>query len=477
VKLSRHSFSRLDQVGNKHPWEYDGLYPAQWRDEVNGATNLFFATNGDDPVYVNRESKTWTVKADWTSGMGNHRLKTGIETLYNDLSLLSITNPQGISSDGRIGSSRSQYHYYSPEGSLYLQDQWTHEGMVLNLGGRVDVFSVGSQLDASEVADPVRTTISPRFGVAYPISDRDVFSSHYGHFSQVPNHSAIFENRNSEVLTRGNPELENQTTVAYQFSLQHQFSTHVFGQFSVYYKDIFGLLSVEEVAIGDDPERFNQYVNKDYASSRGFELSVEKRFSSNFSLDLSYGYGVATGVASDPESNRTDDLQYLPISEQPLDWDQRHTFSSRLSIVSPGDWLGTILWSYGSGFPFTPSPRNERRSDPALRNAGRLPSFTQLDIQFEKHYPVFGQSLKIFVRGDNVLDTRSINDLEPVRFPAPPGVPENIYEVFYSETGRAGGGYIGRDVNGDGVEDWVAVNDPRVFNEGRSIRAGVGIKF
>jgi hypothetical protein len=477
VKISRHRFSRVDQVLNKSPWEYEGRYPAQWRNSIDGAPNLFFATNGDMPLYSDRNSSTWTGKADWTSAIGNHKFKGGIEGIYNDLSLLYIKNPVAISADGTIGSARSQYHNYSSEGSFYLQDQWTYEGMVLNAGGRVDMFSVGNQLDVSEASQPIRRSFSPRIGIAYPVSDRDVFSGHYGRFSQLPSQSAIFENRNADVLTRGNPDLESQTTISYQVGLQHQFAPDIYGQFSVYYKDIFGLLAIDEVAAGDDPEKFNQYVNRDYASARGFELTLEKRFSHNFSLDFSYGYGLATGVASDPEQSRVDGLEYLPIAEQPLDWDQRHTFSARFTITSPGDWLGTFLWSYGSGFPFTPTRRNDRKIDPATINTGRLPSVAQLNLQFEKHYTIYGQDMKLFIRGDNVLDSRTIINIEPDRFPVPPGVPENIYEIFYSETGRAGGAYMGSDVNGDGIDDWIPVNDPRVFNEGRSIRVGVGLKF
>ena len=33
------------------------------------------------------------------------------------------------------------------------------------------------------------------------------------------------------------------------------------------------------------------------------------------------------------------------------------------------------------------------------------------------------------------------------------------------------------DVDGDGGEDWVPVNDPRVFAEGRNIRLGVSLNF
>ncbi|MCQ6458726.1 hypothetical protein, partial [Vibrio parahaemolyticus] len=72
----------------------------------------------------------------------------------------------------------------------------------------------------------------------------------------------------------------------------------------------------------------NVWYNGDYASARGFETSLIKSFSHKFSADINYTYSIATGVASDPNTA----LQffnggqlYLPISEQALDWDQRHT--------------------------------------------------------------------------------------------------------------------------------------------------------
>ena len=50
------------------------------------------------------------------------------------------------------------------------------------------------------------------------------------------------------------------------------------------------------------------------------------------------------------------------------------------------------------------------------------------------------------------------------------------YAIYYTQTGRAGGAYR-QDTNGDGVDDWVPVNDPRVFEEGRNVRLGVSIVF
>jgi hypothetical protein len=50
------------------------------------------------------------------------------------------------------------------------------------------------------------------------------------------------------------------------------------------------------------------------------------------------------------------------------------------------------------------------------------------------------------------------------------------YQIYYTETGRAGGAYL-QDTNGDNVLDWVPLHDPRVFEEGRSVRLGVNVTF
>jgi hypothetical protein len=477
LKLSRTRFAFDMRVRDQHPWEYNGDNFDQWQNRIDLSTNRFFATNGDFPRFTNRKTETWTLQNDWTHELADHRLKAGLVGRYNDLSLLAIDFPLSVSPEGEFGGFRSQYHYYNPEGAFYLQDRWEHEGMILNAGLRYDIFSVGSQLDVSEVDSRTRKQLSPRFGIAYPITDRDVFSFHYGRYSQVPDRASIFENRTAGARVRGNPNLVNETTVAYQAAVQHMFGRDVFGQVAVYFKDIFGLLSTEQRPLGNSPGLVTTWVNRDYASARGFELSLEKRFSHYFGGELSYTYASATGVASDPNQQVNTNFLFLPISEQPLNWDQRHTFNAQVVFQNPDEWLLSGIWTYGSGFPFTPASRNERRFDPTLTNTGRLPSITSLNLQMEKHYNIWNQDVKFFFRGNNILDAKNLNDLEPDNWPDPPGTNNNDYRAFYTETGRAGGAYLGDDVNQDGVEDWIPVNDPRVFQEGRSLKMGFGMKF
>ena len=169
---------------------------------------------------------------------------------------------------------------------------------------------------------------------------------------------------------------------------------------------------------------------------------------------------------------------YLPISEQPLDWDQRNTLSLQAVVRDPGKWGFRMLWSYGSGFPFTPTFRNDRKPDPNLDNSRRQPSSSTLTVDGDKYYKIWGQNVTLFFDARNILNSTVISSLTQNSFPN-----NNVdraggsdYLIYYTETGRAGGAYL-QDTNGDNVDDWVPVHDPRVFEEGRHVRLGVSVSF
>jgi hypothetical protein len=137
-----------------------------------------------------------------------------------------------------------------------------------------------------------------------------------------------------------------------------------------------------------------------------------------------------------------------------------------------------MLWTYGSGFPFTPAFRNERKQDPALENSRRQPANSALTLDADKFFKIWGQNVTVFVDARNVLNVTNISSLTQNT-----GINPYIntaggddYQIYYSETGRAGGAYL-KDINGDGNADWVPVNDPRVFAEGRNVRMGLSVTF
>ena len=97
----------------------------------------------------------------------------------------------------------------------------------------------------------------------------------------------------------------------------------------------------------------------------------------------------------------------------------------------------------------------------------------------DKFARIWGQNVTFFLDARNVLDSTPIQNLAPNNTGGENPYIDTIgsdYLVYYTETGRAGGAYL-RDNNGDHVEDWNPVQDPRVFAEGRNIRVGVGVTF
>ena len=116
---------------------------------------------------------------------------------------------------GCRGRNRSDFVNYNPEGAVYVQDRWEYEGLVLNAGaalrrlqpGRADRAG-GARRPADRAAERYKQQCRPRLGIAYPISDRDVLSFHYGWTYQTPARNFVFENRGtqSNVAVRGNPE-------------------------------------------------------------------------------------------------------------------------------------------------------------------------------------------------------------------------------------------------------------------------------
>jgi outer membrane receptor protein involved in Fe transport len=483
-RLASVRFKTLNSVQGKEPWQYEIRSPEYWSGNTapGSEDNQYFATHGDFPAYLRREATTYTLKSDFSSRkVKQHTMKTGIEVKYNRVENLSLSLPNS-ENNGLPGATRSSFLNYNPEGAAYFQDRWEFEGLVLNAGLRYDMFTPGDQVATRDLPSGKRykQQVSPRLGVAYPLSDKDVLSFSYGRTYQTPSRSFVFENRGigSAVATQGNPDLEPETNISYQAGVQHLFSRDLSGQFSVFFKDIYGLITTRQVP--NDPNQTTYFSNGDYASARGFEASFIKSFSHKFSAEINYTYQIATGVASDPNQA----LQffnggrlYLPISEQPLRWDQRTTLSVQGTIRDPGKWGLRMLWVYGSGFPFTPTFRNDRRPDPKLEFSRRQPSNSNLTLDGDRYYRIWGQNVTVFVDARNVLGVRNISSIQQSTFPNPfINNNGNDYLIYYTETGRAGGAYS-KDLNGDGKPDWVPVNDPRVFQEGRNVRMGVSVSF
>ncbi len=302
---------------------------AVWYTDTN---NPYFVTAYDYPYYRDRQSVTWLVKGDITSEQyQGHRMKTGVQFIYNDLNQDDRTEPGRTRDqpDGTVQQGRNvnQFHNFNPEAAFYVQDKWDYEGMVVNAGLRLEYFSTGNNdeilINSAEIDPQVETNKfnwSPRLGFAFPITDRDKFFFHYGRFTQWPNHAFLFGTQDAigTFGTLGNPNLEEELTVSYQAGISHQFTEDIQGNFVVFNKDIYGLMSSTRVTDDSTNIQSIRFINRTYASSRGLEVSIEKRLTKHFGFEVYYTYSFADGVASDADFGRSaDGLTHLADRRAP----------------------------------------------------------------------------------------------------------------------------------------------------------------
>jgi outer membrane receptor protein involved in Fe transport len=452
----------------------------------------YFVTAYDYPYYSNQRSIQWLMRGDVTSEQfKGHRIKTGVQVLYNDLNDDDRFFPaqQRETDAGTIqqGLSVNIYENYNAEGAAYVQDKWEYEGMVLNGGLRYEWFSVGNNdeilISNSEIdptVDEFKSNISPRLGVAFPITDRDKFFFHYGRFTQWPSRAYLFRTQDpvGSVGTLGNPNLEPELTVSYQAGISHQFTDDIAGNFVVFNKDIYGLISSTQVTDDSTGIQSYRYINRTYASSRGVEVSLEKRLTRRLGFEVYYTYSFADGVASDADFGRSaDGLTHLPTDELPLDWDQRHTFNVTLRLQDRNKWGVTAIYSYGSGLPWTPIDRFARLQDPEAENSLRLEPTHKLSLQGRKLFNIYGRELTLFFEGRNLLDEDVLlpGGTSPGAFPGleAAGMDGGSY---LTETGQYGGAFL-QDINEDGLDEFNPVYDPTIWETHRLWRLGLGFEF
>lgn len=503
INMSRTEFHNMTQVDDKDPSEYSSsglsatLPSGAWRYGGVSFQNFYtdpdypyFVTCYDYPVYNDQTSLMYNVKADLTSKKWqNHNFKTGVQLIYNDLDENLIYYParlRALEGGGyRRGLSSNVFHNFNPEASYYVQDKWAYQGMIVNAGIRVDFFSPGNNTTISIRSSQINTDvdkykfqISPRLGFAFPITDRDKFHFHYGRFTQWPARTFLFQTQ--DLLgwggTLGNPDLDEELTVSYQAGVSHSFTESLAGHFVVFSKDIFGLISSTRVTDESLGIQGYRYINRTYASSRGFEVTFEKRRSRYVGGDVSYTYSFADGVASDADFGvSAEGLTHLPTQEMPLDWDQRHTLNVTLSLQDQNKWGATIVYSFGSGLPWTPVDRYARKQNPLWENSRRLPATHIINLQGRKMFNLYGQELVLFFEGRNLLNEDVLLSIAPGAFP---GLANASMDggSYYTETGKTGGAYL-QDINEDGLDEFNPVNDPVVWDSHKAWRIGFGFEF
>ena len=384
----------------------------------------------------NDEKITYSAKFDFTSQITTRQqIKAGVNWDYFDIKDYDVDMASGGNVYGQ------DIHVYPNSGAAYIQDKMEYEGMILNLGIRFDYFDVNYNDMPSDPNDPVPDSVSsvggvindptsvpskfywsPRIGVAFPFTDKDLLHFSYGKYFQRPIMQLLFRNTNYDFSGAfpiiGNPDLDPERTTAYEIGWKHQFSTDLVLNLTGYYKDITGLTDQRQMYY-TYADWYGWYYNTDYANIRGFELEIYKRRSPTgfLSGSANYVFSVAKGKSSDTRQNY--DLTWsgdlIPTTESYLDWDQRHAVKANLDIRVPSnrnllfntsilDNAGiNFIFDYGSGRPYSPPKQSK---DPKI-NTERLPWTMTLDLIFDKRISLGpNRNLTFFVWVYNLLNKK-----------------------------------------------------------------------
>ncbi len=393
---------------------------------------------GDARDWYQEETTTWNAKGDLTSQVNSmHQVKTGFDVKQHDLSRHALRDPW----PGAFRHRREFYDRDPREFAFYIQDKMELDFMVLNIGLRFDALEVNdsSFADPGDIQEvvaidngdgtvshvfqfreikevPLRYHLSPRIGLAHPVTELLVFHFSYGHFFQNPDYYHLYRNDNSLInleesdVIIGNPGLKPQKTVAFEFGGKYQVSDNTAMDLSLFYKDITDLTATKYYS--RSPYSYTIYINEDYGRIKGFDISIIRRQNRYLSANAHYTYSVARGSGSDPLSGYAyseEEAHLRPKRDYYLDFDRTHDFSANVDLRLPDNFryqalanVGVnLLFQLASGLPYTPT------YDGALSievNSERKGWTNTLDLRIDKRIKIRDDYLVVYLKGTNLFD-------------------------------------------------------------------------
>ena len=521
-------------------------------DPVFGQRNLFHT--GFHEFFRRQNERRYGIRMDLDSQVGRvHRAKLGLE--WNWINLFQET--------GNLSSSlfADVYDVDPRVGAAYVQDRLDFGDLVIDVGLRWDhwdpntvfprfpglvdcsiVILAGAECREAEVQEArARNEWAPRLGVAHPITDATQVRLSYGRFHQLPELMHFYSSflldekmAGAGFTNYGNPNLDYIETTAFEAGITHQVGENLVLDVVAYNRDRRGAVRVEKVGARTlDPSVAERqiFVNGDNGNVKGFDITLNKRYSDYWSTTLAWSLQWARGTTSSPLDWATgfgelfapeEDTGTIPppTQLQPEDFDRLHNINWQFTLQFPEDFRQGTVWGTAiknsgvfltynaqSGTPFT---RIEEQGFPVEDfNASRLPWIHWGDVRVTKGFAVGGLDLNVFGLVENILNTRNViavnrrtglpniggwefvwsrNPIIPANFTAdgtPAGFPLALTDIDEEVRGE----FSRQDLNGDGVitleesQETALLgaiaqsNSPLNYGPPRQIRFGAEIRF
>jgi len=363
--------------------------------------------------------------------------------------------------------------------SAYLQDKIEFGDLVLNLGLRFDridpnawqfkqqeaeldadgnivpgsgMFGGNEIFDETDIEDSeVHQFVSPRMGVAFPVTENTVFHAQFGKFYQAPNLNDLYlspffldswVNRGGYFTQLDNPNLEPPKTTSYEVGFKQRLGDYAALRLTAFYKETEGLIQIIPVQTDVTEIAFTE--NGDFGVIKGLDIMLTTSRFNNISLKMNYELQFATGTGSATGSNfdiawQNGGAGNYPKFTMPLDFEQRHTGSINLDYrlgedqgptlfgIKPLEYTGVnLLFSFNSGNPYTRMalqntfPFSGRYDNDGLSeipysavNVETSPWISRFDLKLDRRFklPLGNSALTLSLYVLNLFNTENIRDI------------------------------------------------------------------
>jgi len=313
----------------------------------------------------------WKADLDFQVNRTN-RVKLGLQSTFFNNRKFWICN------DYRTRSLSNEFAFKPRMFAAYIQNRTDLGDLVFDYGLRWDWFDPktnwGNTVYGTEFfensPDPwgedhfvkKMSEFSPRFDVAFPVTDQSQLRFAYGVFTQLPPMSYIYSLTN----TGG---LEFSRTDAFEVGLTRMLSDTYVVDMVAYYRDVEGNVARKEYFVdywqSHSEKRVRQYqtgyTNRDHGNIKGMDLTFRKTFSRNFALNAMYTLQFSRTTGSDFMSSvnmsqfvdaATGEHFTPPDELTPITGDVTHKMSFFFNYLFPEDFqtgrfTGTLLRNTG----------------------------------------------------------------------------------------------------------------------------------
>ena len=426
-----------------------------------------FAVAGNDLFTSDQLTQSHTVLADYTVQAGRvHQFKTGILARFHKLDNRDF----GIEKSFRTGFvaqaspdvfSDNSLNVNPTEAAFYVQDKMEFEGLIVNAGLRFDYFDPDylipidwAQAQLTEIPNPSnpdelisnrqeadqKFQLSPRVGIAFPISETGVMRFSAGLFFQVPPFNLLYTNPEYEINPAsssngfGNAAIDPERTLSFEVGLQQGLTDNIGTEITVFSKDVRNLTG-QEILRNPNGDFAIRWINRDYGTIRGITFSLFQRGGGLINWTLDHTLQFAEGTSSSPgeafgrQQAGLDEI----LSLVRLDWDRRHVLNNTITLT-PTDGINiTFINRLQSGTPYT-TVRNFIRS--IEKNNAARPTLFSSDLRMYLRPSFIKQNVQLFVQAQNIFDSEN-----PVNVYDDTGRPdESVTLELFRQTGSQVGG-------------------------------------